>query len=145
MRAESRSVLLVDDNPDDRFLFQAAWTEARIGNPLCTLDSGRQACDYLAGAGKFADRVNFPLPALVILDVKMPGKSGFEVLEWLRGRAPSSFLPVIMLSASTHPKDVAEAYRLGANSFVIKPSSAAELVELAVAVKKFWLSFNEVA
>lgn len=145
MRAESREVLLVDDNPDDRFLFQAAWTKAGIENPLRTLDNGQEACDYLGGEGKYADRAGFPLPALVLLDIKMPGKSGFEVLEWLRGRAPSKLLPVIMLTASTSPGDVAQAYRLGANSFAIKPSSVAELIALAAALKSWWLTFNEFA
>lgn len=145
MTAESREVLLVDDNPDDCFLFQAAWTQAGIENPLRMLEDGRQARDYLAGEGAYAGRVGLPLPALVLLDVKMPGMSGLEVLEWLRGREATRRLPVVMLSASTHPKDAAEAYRLGANSFVIKPSSMAELVELAAAVKSWWLRFNEFA
>lgn len=143
MRAESSEVLLVDDDPDDRFLFQAAWSEAGIKNPLRMLEDGLQARDYLAGAGKYAERAGLPPPALVLLDVKMPGMSGLEVLEWLRGREATRRLPVVMLSASTHPKDAAEACRLGANSFVIKPSSISELIELIAAVKSYWLRFNE--
>lgn len=145
MRAERREILFVDDDPDDRFLFRKAWIEAGIGNPLRTLDNGQEACDYLGGAGKYADRASFPLPALVLLDIKMSGRSGFEVLEWIRGRAPSKLLPVIMMTASTSPVDAAQAYRLGANSFVIKPSSVAELIELAAALKSWWLNFNEYA
>ena len=145
MPAERRTILLVEDCPDDRFLLQKAWAEAGIENPLRMLEDGQQACDYLSGMGKYADRASFPPPVLLLLDVKMPGKSGLEVLEWLRGRESSRRLPVIMMSASTHPKDAAEAYRLGANSFVIKPSSAAELVEFASALKSYWLRFNEFA
>lgn len=145
MPPEGRAILLVEDDPDDRFLLRKAWAEAGIENPLRMLDDGRQACDYLSGAGKYADRTSFPLPLLILLDIKMPGKSGLEVLEWLRGRETTRRVPVIVMSASTHPKDAAEAYRLGANSFVIKPSSAAELVEFASALKSYWLRFNEFA
>lgn len=141
MKAKDGLVLFVDDDPDDRFLFQQAWEQAGGGDPLLSLEGGQQALDYLEGAGECSDRARFPRPILVLLDIKMPGKSGLEVLARLR--AAGSPLPVIMLTASTSPRDVAEAFRLGANSFLVKPSSLGELVELLRALKGYWLRFNE--
>jgi len=143
MLSPQKTVLFVDDNPDDRFLFERAWRGAAIRNPLRTLDDGRQALDYLFGRGEYADRTRYPRPGLVLLDIKMPGVSGFDVLGQLRQDGMLRTLPVLMITASTSPKDVEEAYRLGANGFFIKPSSVQDLVELLTAVNGCWLRFNE--
>ena len=143
MLSPQKTVLFVDDNPDDRFLFERAWRGAGIGNPLRVLDDGRKALDYLFGSGEHGDRTRSPLPGLVLLDIKMPGLSGFDVLGRVRQHEKLRCLPVLMLSASTAPKDVEEAYRLGANGFFVKPSSIQDLVELLTAVKRCWLQFNE--
>lgn len=123
-------VLLVDDDPDDRFLVEQSWKAAGRGRPLLTLPDGRQALDYLLGKGAYADRTLHPLPCLVLLDVKMPGLSGFEVLELLRHEEALLRLPVVILTASTSPQDAATARRLGADAFFIKPSSVQELIAL---------------
>lgn len=130
-----RPVLLVDDDPDDRFLTRTAWKEAGIARPLRELEGGQQAIDYLSGASS-------PRPALVLLDLKMPGRSGFEVLAWIRGSDAWKRLPVIILTASTSPNDAAEAYRLGANSVLIKPSSIQQFAEILAAFNNYWLRFN---
>lgn len=145
MAGEKRTILAVEDNDDDQFLLREAWKKAGVPEGLTIVGDGEQACDYLAGAGRFADRGACPLPALVLLDIKLPGKSGLEVLAWLRAREDCVTLPVIMLTASTWPEEVVEAYRLGANSFVVKPSSAQELTDFAAAVRAYWLRFNEPA
>jgi CheY-like chemotaxis protein len=145
MPADLRTLLLVEDNQDDQFLFQEAWKKAGIENPLAMVEDGDQACDYLSGVGRYADRPRFPFPVMVLLDLKMPGKSGLEVLAWMRGQDKFKSLPVVVLTASTWPEDVAKAYRLGANSFVIKPSSAQELTDFVAALKGYWLRFNEFA
>ena len=134
MLSERKAILLVEDNPDDRFLFEHAWKEAGIRHPLRTAAGGQAALDGLAGRDR---------PALVLLDIKMPDLSGLEVLKRLREDPALRLLPVLMMTASTLPGDVAEAYRLGANGYFIKPSSVRELVELLKALKDCWLRFNE--
>jgi len=143
MLDERRTILVVEDNDDDQFLLREAWTKAGVANPLAFVDDGEQACAYLSGEGQYADRAAFPLPALLLLDIKLPGKSGFEILAWLREQERLKTIPVIMLTASTWPEEVVKASRLGANSFVIKPSAAQELTDFAAAVKSYWLRFNE--
>lgn len=143
MLPESRTILLVDDSPDDRFLVEQAWRKAAIRNPLRSVNDGRSALEYLYGTGPFADRRLHPLPALVLLDIKMPDLTGLEVLARLRRDERLRRLPVMMLTASTMSADVEEAYRLGANGFLIKPSTLQELVELLAALKNFFLRFIE--
>lgn len=137
------TVLLVDDDPDDRFLAEQAWRKAGIENPLRTIADGQEALDYFSGKGAYADRPRQRLPALLLLDIKIPGVCGFDILRYIRGHEGPRLLPVIIFSASTSPSDVAEAYRLGANGFFIKPSSLHELVELMTSLKDCWLRFNE--
>lgn len=136
-------VLLVDDDADDRFLVRQAWTVASVRSPLREAAGGLQALAYLCGEREFADRRLHPLPCLILLDIMMPGMTGFTVLETVRSAAASSLVPVIMLTASSAPQDVAEAYRLGANSFLIKPSSFAELTDALRALDRYWLELNE--
>ena len=138
-----RSVLLAEDEPNDIFLLQHAFEQAEVLNPLHTVNDGQEAIDYLSGSGNFADRAQFPIPSLVILDVKMPRKSGIEVLAWLRQQKGLGCLPVLILSSSAHPDDVEKAYQLGANAFVVKPPGVAQRTELAKMLKGFWLSMNE--
>lgn len=133
-----RPVLLVDDDPDDRFLTRTAWKEAGIARPLRELAGGQQAIDYLSGPAAASS----PRPALVLLDLKMPGRSGFEVLAWIRGSDAWNSLPVIILTASTSAADAAEAYRLGANSVLMKPSSIRQFAEMLAAIDNYWLRFN---
>lgn len=145
MQRDARTILAVEDNDDDQFLLREAWSQAGIPNPLAFVEDGEQACEYLSGGGRYSDRDSFPLPVLVLLDIKLPGKSGLEVLAWMRAQEKFRSLPVVMLTASTWPEDVVEAYRLGANSFVIKPSAAQELTDFASALGAYWLRFNEFA
>lgn len=143
MLPERATVLLIDDDPDDRFLAEQAWRQAGIKNPLRTIADGQEALDYFSGKGSYADRLHHPLPALLLLDIKIPGACGFDILRYIRGHEGLRLLPVIIFSASTSPLDVAEAYRVGANGFFLKPSSIHELVELMTALKNCWLRFNE--
>ena len=143
MLEQSRAAMLVDDNEDDRFIVERAWEEAGIRNRLISVEGGQQALDYLFGAGAYADRARHPLPAFLLLDIKMPGVSGFDVLGKIRADEKLRGLPVLMLTASTAPSDVAEAHRLGANGFFIKPSAVKDLVELLRAVDGCWMRFNQ--
>lgn len=135
-----RSILQVEDDPNDVFLLQHAMTKAGVVNPVQVVTDGQQAIDYLQGAGKFADREKFPFPCLVLLDLKLPYVMGLEVLKWIREQLGA--LTVLMLTASGEEADIAAAYHLGANGFLVKPSEASKLHEMAKAIKDFWLTHN---
>lgn len=136
------TLLIADDSEDDRFLLAEAMRAAEIVNPVQFVTNGKQAVDYLSGTGAFADRLKYPLPVLVLLDLKMPFMNGLQVLEWIRA-SPLKRLPVIILSASSLPGDIESAYDLHVNSYLMKPSSLARLVKLMRAIRDYWLSFNE--
>jgi CheY-like chemotaxis protein len=138
-------ILLVEDNEDDVFLMQRAIKTAAITNPLHIVEDGRQAVDYLSGAGKFADRAAYPLPSIVFLDLKLPLMRGHDVLAWIRSQPELKNLVVVVLTSSNEPSDLKEAYRLGANSYVVKPPTAQQLLDMAKAFKWYWLEFNEFA
>lgn len=138
------SILLVEDNPDDVFFMQRACKTAGLENPMHVAEDGNQAIEYLSGAGKFEDRTEFPLPCLVLLDLKLPGKSGLEVLAWMRGQEEFTTRVVIVLTTSREPRDIHEAYRLGANAFLVKPTSPSQLADLVSAIKTFWIDYNVV-
>jgi CheY-like chemotaxis protein len=136
-------ILVAEDDENDVTFLQRAFAKAEIRNPLYFVPDGQTAIDYLSGAGTYSDRIQYPLPGLLILDLKMPHKTGMDVLKWLRSRETLRCLPAIMLSSSTHPAEIEAAYRNGANAFVTKPSGIPERAELARMIKGFWLTFNE--
>ena len=138
----SKPILLVDDSEDDVFFMQRALKSADISNPVFVAEDGLKAVDYLSGAGQFTDRTAFPLPGLIFLDLKMPGKIGLEVLAWLRQQEHLRSIVVVILTSSQEPSDLRDAYRLGANSFLVKPSTTERLRELVQSVKSYWLEFN---
>lgn len=137
-------ILLVEDNPDDVFFMKRACKSVDLENPLHAAESGDEAIDYLSGNGKFADREAHPLPCLIFLDLKLPGRNGLEVLEWLRQKAEFISTMVIVLTTSREPSDIHEAYRLGANAYLVKPTSPTQLADLVTAVKRFWIDHNVV-
>ncbi len=139
------TILLVEDNEDDAFFMKQALKDAGIINPLREVEDGQQAIDYLGGTGKYADRQKFPLPTVVFLDLKLPMKSGHEVLQWIRAQPQFKKLIVIVLTSSNEPVDLNRSYQLGANSFVVKPPTPEELLRLAEAFKLWWLRQNKVA
>ncbi len=112
-----------------------------LANPIQVASDGQQAIDYLKGAGRFADREKFPLPCLVLLDLKLPHVMGLDVLKWIR-QQPGPALVVIILTASAEAGDIAAAYRLGANAFLTKPSESGKLEDMVKALKDFWLTCN---
>jgi DNA-binding response OmpR family regulator len=138
-----KTILQVEDDPNDVFFLQHAMTKAGVANPIQVASDGREAIDYLKGAGKFADRDKYPLPCLVLLDLKLPHVMGLEVLRWIREQSGLALI-VVMLSASGDDEDTKSAYRLGANAFLVKPTQANKLVEMAKSIKDFWLTHNTV-
>lgn len=140
----SHTILLVEDNEDDAFFMSQALKDAGITNPLKHLEDGQAAIDYLSGTGKFSDREKNPLPMVVFLDLKMPMKSGHDVLAWIRAQPQFEKLVVIVLTSSNEERDLKRAYELGANSYVVKPPTAKQLLELAEAFKLWWLRQNRI-
>jgi len=132
-------VLLVEDSDDDIMVIRKAFQRARIPNPLYVVKDGEAAIAYLTGKGKYAVRDEYPLPALVLLDLKLPGMDGFEVLSWIRQTPGMSGLRVVVLTSSDSIRDVNAAYELGANSFMVKEMDFQNTVELARLLKDFWL------
>ena len=141
----NRALLLIEDNEDDVFLMRRALKQAEIDNPLYVVRDGQQAVDYLAGNGEFNDRELYPFPALVFLDLKLPFKSGHDVLAWIRQEAELDELVVVILTSSDEPSDIDRAYKLGANSYLVKPPSLGQLRDLAKSFKWYWLEYNQFA
>jgi len=133
--------LVVEDDDDEFFLVDRALKQGNDCPALLRAADGAEAIEYLAGDGKYSDRQNFPLPNLLLLDIKMPRKNGFEVLQWVRTHPGLQRIPVIMLSSSQEPEDIERAYALGANSFITKPSYDV-FSKMATTIKEFWLNWN---
>ena len=132
-------VLQVEDDANDITLLNYAFGKAQVSCTVKAVRDGLQALAYLSSSITSDDQANFPLPRLVLLDLKLPGKSGFEVLEWIRNEPKLCELPVIILSSSARPEDVHTAYRLGANAYLVKPAGADKLVEMVKSLAAFWL------
>ena len=142
MILDLKTVLLVDDNQDDRELFTFACEKAAITFDLKIAFGGPQAIDYLKGQGEFSDRKSFPLPHLVVMDIKMPQLSGFDVLQWVRQTERIADIPVVMLTSSAMHSDIKEAYRLCANSYLVKPMNFADLISAVKIMELYWLRMN---
>jgi CheY-like chemotaxis protein len=136
-----KTILQVEDDANDVFFLQKAMKKVGVTNPIQVAPDGQQAIDYLQGTGKFADRLQFPLPGLVLLDLKLPHVMGLDVLKWIR-QQPGPAMVVVMLTASGEEADISAAYRLGANAFLVKPSEAGKLEEMVKAIRDFWLTHN---
>ena len=135
-------ILLAEDDVNDALLVERALSRADIHNPVMVVRDGKEAIDYLEGKGPFADRKNFPLPTLALLDIKMPKKNGLEVLEWVRHNGGGlKLLPVIIMSSSSIQEDIDRAYQLGVNAYLVKPTAFDELVETLKTTTDFWKDF----
>jgi CheY-like chemotaxis protein len=137
-----QSLLLVEDNADDIFFMRRALKGAEIVNPLAVVMDGQEAIDYLSGENQFSDRQKFPTPCLIFLDLKLPHRSGHEVLAWIREQQILKTVVVLVLTTSKERRDIDQAYQQGANGYLVKPSSPPELLQMMVAVKHFWLKYN---
>ena len=136
-------ILLIEDDPVDAAILKRELSKANGTAEVQHLADGEVAVQYLCGRGKYADRRLFPLPELILLDLKLPKVDGFQVLEAIGGREELARLPVVVLSSSKHPPDVNRAYDLGANSYIVKPSSAAEVADMAQSLTRYWLRHNK--
>ena len=132
-------ILLVEDDETDVLLLRNAFRNARVANPLIEVSDGHAAIQYLAGAGAYADRTRYPSPFLMLLDLRLPKLSGFEVLAWIRDQTALAELIVVVLTGSDYLPDATRARELGANSYLVKPASFKELVETVKEIIDRWL------
>lgn len=123
-------LLLVEDNEDDVFIFQRAFRRAGLIHPVQVASDGQEAIDYLSGAGRYSDRRAHPLPAIVFLDLKLPRRSGHDVLAWITEQTELPRMPVIILTSSAEQRDLQRARELGALHYLVKPPAPVALAEL---------------
>jgi len=132
-------ILIAEDSDDDILLIQRSLEKAAVFNPTQIVRNGEEVIAYLEGRGSFASRDEYPLPALLLLDLKMPRTDGFEVLAWIRQQPAFKALRIIVLTSSEDIRDVNHAYEFGANSFLVKPIDFEKFVEIARFLKDYWL------
>lgn len=141
---EASTILLVEDNPDDAELIRYAFGKAGIPNPLVVATDGDDAVNYIGGTHAYADRARHPQPALILLDLKLPRRSGFEVLDFIRTQTTTKHTPVVILTSSNQREDVERAYKGGANSYLVKPVSRDGLLDMVKSIEAYWIKFNQV-
>lgn len=143
MGENGKTILHVEDDPNDVLLIGRAFRKAEVPASIQVVNDGDQAVDYLNGSNAYAQREQFPLPSLVLLDMKLPRKSGIEVLQWIRAQAGLRRIPIVMLTSSRQPIDINRAYDMGVNAYLVKPVSFETLVEMLRTLNSFWLRVNE--
>lgn len=142
-RSKQGTILLVEDNPDDVALTQRALNKARIANKVVVVGSGPEALEYLRRAGGGSDPERDGLPEVVLLDLKLPGMDGLEVLRRLRANRRTRLLPVVVLSSSTEDRDLMSSYELGVNSYIRKPVDFKQFVKTVQELGQYWLALNQ--
>lgn len=139
----SAPILLVEDNPSDIELTKRALEKVNVQNKLIVAENGKEALDYLFGAGIYEGRDVSQMPSVVLLDLKLPGIDGLEVLRRIREKASTHRQPVIILTSSNEDSDLKSGYDLGANSYIRKPVDFSEFTETIAHLAQYWLGFNE--
>ena len=140
---ERATILVVEDDPNDLFFLKRAFSSVQTRCLMQAVGDGAEAIDYLRGVDDYADRQRYPIPALILMDLKMPRLDGFEFLGWLRREPGLRLIPVVVLSSSNLPHDVKRAYDLGANSFVVKAQDNTALPETLKTLAEYWLEICE--
>jgi DNA-binding response OmpR family regulator len=143
MNGEPLTVLLVEDNLDHAELVMRNMADFQVANSIIHVEDGEAALDYLYGRGTYEDRKQFPLPHLMLLDLRLPKVDGLEVLKEVKGNADLKALPVVILTTSDAERDMAMAYECHANSYVTKPVSFDDFSMLLRALGFYWLAWNK--
>jgi CheY-like chemotaxis protein len=138
-----KTILVSDDNPDDTALLKRVFKMARVLNPLQCVPDGDKVIAYLTGKGKYANREAFPYPVLLLLDLRMPGKSGLDDLAWLQKQPPSEAVSVVVLTEVSETRIIKQAYELGADSFLVKPLIVEDLINLICRLRTIRLESSE--
>lgn len=141
--SELGHILVAEDDPTDAYFFERAFKRAGLPVSLHFVHDGQEVMDYLQGQSQFGDRASNPMPQVILLDLHMPRLNGFEVLDWIRHQPQLAGLEVVIFSSSEAPKDMNRAYRLGANSYMVKPHSMQELMGLIGRFKRHWLEADD--
>ena len=136
------TIMLIEDEATDSLLIQRAFEKAGVANPIQTLAHGDKALAYLEGIGEYADRAKYPLPIFILLDLKLPGMSGLQLLKWIRTRKELRLIPVVVLTNSSDDAEVKSAYEAGANSYLLKPADRKEVFRVVQLVQTYWLQHN---
>jgi CheY-like chemotaxis protein len=134
------AVLYVEDDPNDIMLMRYAWTRVGVENPLRIVPDGDEALRYLSGEGTYADRVDHPIPSLILMDLKLPKVSGLDVLKWIRAQPALHGLRVIVLSSSKRPPDIGAAHALRIDAYLVKSHTFDEWVEMVKHLRESWLT-----
>ncbi|HTY88838.1 MAG TPA: response regulator [Candidatus Acidoferrum sp.] len=137
------TILLADDDPDDRQLTRDAFAENRLVNMLHTVEDGEELMEYLRRQGRYADQKNAPLPGLILLDLNMPRKDGREALKEIKADPELRRIPIVVLTTSKAEEDILRTYDLGVNSYVTKPVTFKSLVELIKVLGRYWFEVVE--
>ena len=140
----SRPILFVEDEPSQAKLMMRAFEQAGVTRGIFHATTGEQVLSYLNGFGKYSDRTKFPMPALVILDLRLPDLPGLQLLNAMRSRPETKRIPVVVFSGSADDRMVAAAYDAGANSYIPKSGTAKERAETVAAIVRYWLDMNRV-
>ena len=143
MKNKPITLLLADDDPDDRLLARQALEKSRLANDLRCVEDGEELLDYLRRRGKYADPKESPRPGLVLLDLNMPRKDGREALREIKSDPKLRDIPVVVLTTSKAEEDIARTYNLGVNSYITKPVKFTALVEVMKALGKYWFEIVE--
>ena len=144
MNAWEYSIIVVEDEPDEAFLLKQAFQKCGVSNPIHIFRDGQQVIDYLSKQGNASGKpVADAPPALMLLDLKMPRKTGFEVLEWVRAQPGLRRLVVVMMAFSSDLSDINRAYQLGCNSYLLKPGNVDQLADMIKLINSYWLLLNE--
>jgi two-component system response regulator len=140
---QNKAILLVEDNPSDVGLTKRAFEQHRIHNELVVVEDGQEALDYLFGTGAYAGRDTSVMPAVILMDLKLPKVDGLEALRRIRSHDLTKRLPVVILTSSREEQDVAMSYDLGANSYIRKPVDFQQFAEAVRALELYWVVLNE--
>ena len=142
MGLKDSGILLVEDDSNDILFIQRAFRRSKLENSIQVVRDGDEAVAYLSGEGKYVDRNLYPLPGMILLDLKLPRRSGLEVLEWIRNQPVLKRIPVVILTSSKENADVNTAYDIGVNSYLLKPVNYNALNKMIDTLNAFWLGLN---
>src|SRR5579864_6158750 len=141
--AKPITILYADDDAEDRMLVKEAWSESRVANEMVFVEDGEELLDYLKRRGRYADLAGSPLPGLILLDLNMPRKDGREALKEIKADPRLRSIPIVILTTSKAEEDIFRAYDLGVNSFIVKPVTFQSLVDLTLALNRYWFEIVE--
>jgi CheY-like chemotaxis protein len=141
---EYNSILVVEDNPNHAELITGSIREANVLNKIYCFDNGIEVLDFLRKEGKYKDSDNYQRPGLILLDLKLPGMNGKEILKILKSDERTKTIPVVILTSSSQDKDIDECYKLGANSYITKPVTFGDFIEKVKSIPIYWILLNKI-